>query len=223
MFRVKVCGITTIDDARLAAAAGADAIGLNFYRESPRFVSPEQAAAIAKATPEGVLKVGVFVNADTPTILRAWETVGFDLVQLHGDETPELVAELGVKGCPPVVRAFRLDRRGLAALRQTIEACRRLGNPPVAVLVDALVPGAYGGTGQPADWSLLAERGPEDDFPPLVLAGGLAPENVAEAIAQVRPHGVDVASGVESSRGHKDAARVRAFVEAARAALDAGR
>ncbi|MBN2021923.1 MAG: phosphoribosylanthranilate isomerase [Pirellulales bacterium] len=221
MFSIKICGITTVEDAQTVAAAGADAIGLNFFADSPRCVGLDVAAAIVRATPARVRKVGLFVNTDLPAIERTWQTVGFDLVQLHGDETPEFVAELGVRRLPPVVRAFRLSPLGLPPIVEYVEKCRRLGNLPAAVLVDAFVPGSFGGTGRRADWAALAAYHACKTLPPLVLAGGLTADNVAEAIRQVRPHAVDVASGVESTPARKDPAKVRAFVQAARSALGA--
>ena len=219
MLQVKICGITTVEDAQACVAAGADAIGLNFFAQSPRFVSPAAAAEIARAIPAGVAKVGVFVNADARKIHQIWREVGFDLVQLHGDEPSYLVAELAAGGLPPVVRAFRLDSRGLGPILEYLQACRRLGCQLVATLLDAAVAGSYGGTGATSDWAIAASYPSNEGYPPLVLAGGLTPENVGEAIRRVLPQAVDTASGVESSPGRKDPAKLRAFVEAARAAL----
>jgi phosphoribosylanthranilate isomerase len=218
MFRIKICGMTSVEDARAAAEAGADAIGLNFYPRSRRFVRPETAARIAAAVPRDVTKVGVFVNATAEEIRRIAELVGLDCVQLHGDEPPALVAQL-----PPqvaVVRAYRCTVDGLAPLAEYLAACPAHGRALDAVLVDADAGGDYGGTGQAADWSLVARERDALGGTPLVLAGGLTPENVSEAIAQVHPDGVDVASGVESRPGRKDAALVARFVAAAREALE---
>jgi phosphoribosylanthranilate isomerase len=215
MFRVKICGITNVDDARVAADAGADAIGLNFYRASPRFCRIAQAIAIGQAIPRSVSKVGVFVNAPPAEILATFDTVGLDAVQLHGDEPPELLRDL--RGLP-VIRAFRVGRE-LAPVGSYLQACRRLACVPRMVLIDTLKPGQYGGTGATLDWQSLQENRQVFQGAPLALAGGLKPSNVAEAIASVRPWAVDTASGVESSPGRKSAALVREFVEAAHAAF----
>jgi phosphoribosylanthranilate isomerase len=210
-FRVKICGITRPEDASMAAGAGADAIGLNFYPGSPRCVTLEQAQAIAAAMPAGVARVGVFVNADLAEMRRIADSVPLDYVQLHGDEPPQAIAALDV----PVIRAFRCGSAGLMPVGLYLEACRQAGRLPAAVLIDAYAPGAFGGTGQTLDWPALAAGREHLAGLPLILAGGLTAENVAAAIAAARPDGVDTASGVESSPGVKDAARVRAFVAAA--------
>lgn len=216
MFRVKICGITNVDDARHAVGAGADAIGINFYRGSVRAVNLDQAHAIADAAPAGVVKVGVFVNASAAEIQQAADRLNLDYVQLHGDEPPSMLGELaGLR----VIRAYRLGNDGWQQLVSYLDACRRLATTPVAILADASREGAYGGTGQAVDWPLA--RGFHNlglDIP-LILSGGLVAENVAEAIAAVSPAAVDTASGVESSPGHKDPAKVKAFITAARAAL----
>jgi phosphoribosylanthranilate isomerase len=216
MFRVKICGITRPEDALAAAAAGADAIGLNFYPRSTRFVGQEQARRIAAVVPAGVVRVGVFVNATAEEIVQTFVGTPLDLVQLHGDEPPELVCRLGDR---PVVRVFRVGQGGLAAALEYLDRCRHLGTTPRLVLADAAAGRAYGGTGELADWSALRGYPVADWHPPLILAGGLTPENVADAIRAVRPAGVDTASGVESSPGIKDHALIRRFVEAARTAL----
>lgn len=216
MFRVKICGITSVGDARLAATAGADAVGINFYGGSARVVTVDQARAIAEAAPSGVAKVGVFVNGSAAEIRQTADCLNLDYVQLHGDEPPSMLSELaGVR----VIQAYRLGDAGWQPLVDYLDECRQLGAMPYAVLVDSCRAGAYGGTGQTVDWPLA--RGFHDlglDIP-LILAGGLVAENVAEAIAAVSPAAVDTASGVESSPGHKDPAKVKAFITAARAAL----
>ena len=216
MFRVKICGITRPEDALAAAAAGADAIGLNFYSRSTRFVGQEQARRIAAVVPAGVVRVGVFVNASAEEIVQTFVGTPLDLVQLHGDEPPELVCRLGDR---PVVRVFRVGQGGLAAALEYLDRCHHLGTTPRLVLADAAAGQAYGGTGEVADWSALRGYPVADWHPPLILAGGLTPENVADAIRAVRPAGVDTASGVEASPGVKDHELIRRFVEAARAAL----
>jgi phosphoribosylanthranilate isomerase len=224
MFHVKICGITSVDDARTAARAGADAVGLNFYAKSPRCVDLETARRIVASLPREVVKVGLSVNADVEDVARRFDDLGLDLIQLHGDEPPKYLARLGGR---PVMRAFRLGPEGLEPLRRYLADCGRLGCTPRLVLIDALVAGRYGGTGQVADWQVLKTYPVNTESrqaPPLVLAGGLTPENVAEAVAMVRPAAVDTASGVESSPGRKDPAAVDAFVRAARAAFEtAGR
>ena len=217
MFRIKICGITNVDDARAVVEAGADALGLNFYPKSPRYVERDQARAIVDALPKDVVKVGLFVNADADDVRRTFDDLGLDLIQLHGDEPPSFLGQLGDR---PVMRAFRLDRRGLEPVGEYLEDCRRLGCPPRLVLVDAHVKGLYGGSGKTADWHALKDYPLDILFPPLVLAGGLVPGNVAEAIRTARPTAVDTASGVESSPGRKDRALVEAFVAEARAAFD---
>jgi phosphoribosylanthranilate isomerase len=218
MFTIKICGVTTVDDARAVAAAGADAIGINFYADSPRFVPLEQAQHVAASIPRKVVRVGVFVNAPAEAICGAYDALGLHLIQLHGGEPPEFLRELGDR---PVLRAFRVGAEGLRPLAEYLAQCRELGTPPAMVLVDAHRPGQYGGTGMTADWDLLTrERGLLDGIP-LVLAGGLNADNVADAIQQVYPTAVDAASGVESAPGRKDVDAVSRFVAAARRAFDA--
>jgi phosphoribosylanthranilate isomerase len=216
MFQIKICGITTVDDARLTVAAGADAVGLNFYPKSPRFVDLEQAKAIAGVLPRETVKVGLFVNAPAEQILRAFDAVPLDLIQLHGDESPELLAQLAGR---PVMRAFRVTEAGLGPVAAYLEACRQLGCTPQLVLLDAYHAGQYGGTGTPTDWGIAATYAADGTTPPLVLAGGLTSDTVSEAIHAVHPAAVDTASGVESQPGRKDAARLTAFVRAARSAF----
>ena len=218
MFQVKICGITEVDDARAVAAAGADAVGLNFYPQSPRYVSPEQAQPIVDALPEGVVKVGVFVNAQRQEVCELFDSLGLDLIQLHGEEAPAYVSRLGGR---PTVKAFRLNETDrLFPMTDYLQECRALGCLPRMALVDALIPGLYGGTGVMADWTMLQDYPTQWYQPPLALAGGLTPQNVVEAVNAVRPAAVDTASGVERSVGRKDASAVKAFVRAARYAFD---
>ena len=216
MFHVKICGITCPDDALAAAHAGADAVGLNFYSGSRRFVDHQQATAIVAALPERVAKVGVFVNARAEQVRSVAESVGLDYVQLHGDEPPQLISELTGLA---VVRAFRLGTDGWRPITEFLDQCYLLGALPRAVLVDACRPGLYGGTGEATDWAIAREYHELRLGLPLILAGGLTPANVSEAVAAVEPDGVDTASGVESAPGVKDTLKVAAFVAAARAAL----
>ena len=233
MFRIKICGITSVDDALLVARAGADAGGLNFYPRSPRYISLDTAREIVAAlgtvpvfvsaktglsplTPREIVKVGLFVNAPPSDVCQTYNDLHLDLIQLHGDEPPEYIGQLGSR---PVMRAFRVGPADLRPAIEYLAHCRELQALPTLVMLDSLVLGEYGGTGKAADWSTAREYVAQSGLPPLVLAGGLTPDNVAEAIAAVRPAAVDVASGVESSPGRKDMAAVEVFVRAARAAF----
>jgi len=208
---VKICGITTPEDAALAVDAGADALGFVFWPMSPRRVDLARAAAIARGLPPLVLRVGVFVNAPRDEMARVADAVGLDVLQLHGDEPPEALVALPRRA----IKAVRVGR-GFAS----VQATRYLGCT-AGLLVDTRLTGdssqAPGGTGVPFDWSLVTDLAAKVPF--LVLAGGLTPQNVAEAVKVVRPQAVDVASGVETMPGKKDPGRVRAFVAAARAAV----
>lgn len=216
MFQIKICGVTRPSDVRLAALAGADAIGLNFHPASPRYVDLATADKIVSAFPPGVAKVGVFVNAGADQIRGLADRLGLDWIQLHGDEPPEMLSRLGDR---QVLRAFRFSEHGAAAIPRYLELCRSAGRMPDAILVDACQPGEYGGTGVTADWKVIAEI--REVFAPLpwVLAGGLTPFNVQDAVAAARPWAVDVASGVESRPGVKNPLLVRAFVAAAQKAF----
>ncbi|MBN2476577.1 MAG: phosphoribosylanthranilate isomerase [Pirellulales bacterium] len=216
MFQIKICGVTSAEDARMVARAGADAVGLNFFPASPRYVAPERARPIIDALPGGVVKVALFVNPQVADAIDAVDRLGCDLIQLHGDEPPELLAELGDR---PVLRAFRIGPEGLQPMAEYVQRCRQLDCRPKMVLIDTLIKGEYGGTGKVANWSEACRHREVAGLPPLVLAGGLRPDNVAEAIRAVVPAAVDTAGGVESSPGRKDPAAVEAFVRAARIAL----
>jgi phosphoribosylanthranilate isomerase len=215
MFRVKICGVTSSADALVAARAGADAVGLNFYAASPRCCPFERAREIAAALPVGVCKVGVFVNAPADEIRRLAREVPLDLVQLHGDEPPEFLRELRPLA---IMRAVRVDH-DLSPVASYLAACHRLMALPRLLLVDAARGGQYGGTGMTLDWTLLAAHRQQLGGMPLVLAGGLSPDNVACAIAHMRPWAVDVASGVETAPGVKSPELVQKFVDAALGAL----
>jgi phosphoribosylanthranilate isomerase len=216
MFRVKICGITYVEDALAAARAGADAIGLNFYPRSPRYVSFETARQIMAVLPEEMVAVGLFVNAPSSDVCRLCDELRLDLIQLHGDEPPEYLALLGAR---PIMRAFRVGAEGLQPVLEYLDRCRELAAMPRLTLLDSPVGAKFGGTGQTGDWSAAARYAAQADVPPLVLAGGLTPSNVAAAIEAVHPAAVDVASGVESSPGRKDAAAIEAFVQAAKSAF----
>ena len=205
-------------DARLAADAGADAVGLNFYEKSPRFVSEAQAEQIVAVLPRGVAKVGVFVNAPLTRIVETFDRLKLDYVQLHGDESPEFIEQL--KG-RPTIRAFRHGSEGLAAIADYLADCQQRKHLPQAVLVDSWQAGIYGGTGKVVDWQSVAHaRGLlPTDF--VVLAGGLNADNVSRAIHTARPDAVDVSSGVESQPGRKHPQLIRDFVTAAKAAFAA--
>lgn len=202
MVRSKICGITRIEDALLAAEAGADAIGLVFYSRSPRSVGVREAKAIVRALPPFVSTVGLFVNASRSELHEVLDAVPLDWLQFHGDESPAQ--------CEghhrPWIKALRVVQG--VDLRQ--QAMSYTGAS--AILLDAHVPGLHGGTGATFDWSQV----PRDLGKPLILAGGLTPENVQQAIAQLQPYAVDVSGGVEAAKGIKDPARVRAFLAAVR-------
>lgn len=219
-FHVKICGITSAADAQVAADAGADAVGLNFYPKSPRFVSLDQARAIVHALPSDTVKVGVFVNSSPGDVRRVFEDIGLDLVQLHGDETSHDIERLKDLR---VIRALHLTDAGLPPLLDYITGCQDLGVVLEGVLIDSFQRGVYGGTGLTADWPILFPLNGVAMGVPLILAGGLSPANVAAAIRQVRPAAVDTASGVESSPGQKDPNLVRQFVTAARDAFEQSR
>jgi len=201
LFRVKVCGITNWADARLALDAGADALGFNFCRASPRYVSPAKAQRIIRRLPKEAVVVGVFVNRSPADVARIARMLRLDFVQLHGEESAKDVADLA--------RSHRVIRALRVALRFRVAALREF--PGVAAfLLDGHHRKARGGTGRSFDWH-IARRAAR--FGPIILAGGLNPENVARAIRIARPAAVDVASGVEARPGKKDPALVRAFLE----------
>ena len=198
--RVKICGITSLADAQAAVESGADALGLNFYEKSPRRVSLATAAEISKQLPPFVMRVGVFVNAPEDFILRAIGEASLTMLQFHGDEPPEFCTQFGLMS----MKAFRIrDEKSLEALPDF---------QTDAYLLDAYSGEARGGTGEKFNWDLAIEA--QKFGKPIFLAGGLTPENVADAVRKVRPFGVDVASGVESSPGKKDHAKVKAFIQA---------
>ena len=210
--RIKICGVTTASDAHEAARLGADAVGLNFYEKSPRRIDPSEVENVLHALPPFVEAVGVFVNRPLCEIfafLGPWRRLR--TVQWHGE------------GCEPgdgrpyrLIPAFPVrDATSLEAVTRHLDACRAAGALPAAVLLDGHAPGQYGGTGRTAPWEMIAAFRPGV---PILLAGGLTPENVAEAVRVVRPYAVDVASGVESAPGRKDVEKMRRFIAAAREA-----
>jgi len=209
MTKIKICGIKILDDALAAIDLGADLIGFNFYPESPRYVEVGVCRGIMSKVRriERVTCVGVFVNSSAEEIHTTMDTCGLSLAQLHGDETVEFMEALNEKS----FKAIRLSTDSRADSQKITDfAEKRYGFEP-ALLVDAAVKGLYGGSGITADWDGAAELAKKY---PLLLAGGLTPENVAEAVRRVKPWGVDVASGVESAPGKKDPSRMKAFVQA---------
>jgi len=198
--RIKICGITRAQDARVAADAGADAIGLVFYPPSPRYLPLERAAEIRDALPPFVQTVALFVNADAAQVAQVLQRVRPAMLQFHGEETPEFCAQFGV----PFVKAYRV-RSGVSAGEHALEYLRPFARA-AAWLFDSHVP-EYGGVGESFDWSLI----PSTDKA-VILSGGLSRANIAAAIRRVRPWGVDVSSGVESAKGVKDGAKIAAFI-----------
>jgi len=202
MTRVKICGITRVQDALAAVRLGADAIGLVFYANSPRHVAPQQAREISGALPPFVTSVGLFVNPAPEEVGVVLQAVHLDLLQFHGEEPPEFCRQFRV----PYLKAVRV-KPGLDLVQYAASYSDARG-----LLLDAFVEGAHGGTGQSFDWGLIPSGLPL----PVVLSGGLDEANVAGAIRQVRPWAVDVSSGVESAKGIKDAARMAAFMQGVR-------
>lgn len=199
---VKICGITNVTDALAAAEAGADALGFMFYEPSKRNISPAAAAEIMRELPPFIARTGVFVNPTVDFVRAVIETSGIDTLQFHGEERPEFCAQFGLR----VLKAFRIRDR--ASLRECASY------PDCVWLLDSHVDGALGGTGVAFDWDVAVEA--TKLHPLVILAGGLKVETVADAVRRVRPHGVDVSSGVESSPGKKDHSQVRAFIMAAK-------
>jgi len=196
--RVKVCGITRIEDAKAAVDAGADAIGLVFYEPSPRNVRIEEAKAIAESVPAFVTVVALFVNAEVKYVQEVLNNVRIDLIQFHGDEENDYCSQFQ----RPFIKAQRVRQAS-----DVVASSMRFPDA-LAILLDSYKPGVPGGTGETFDWSLI----PQEQTKPLILAGGLNPENVASAIEQVRPFAVDVSGGVEQSKGIKDPAKIDAFL-----------
>jgi phosphoribosylanthranilate isomerase len=201
MVRIKICGITNLKDALLAAALGADALGFIFYPRSPRALAPETARDIIAQLPPFITTVGVFVDEEAATVRELAARVGLDWLQLHGNESPEYCRSLGRR----VIKGFRIkNQSSLADLAVYRDAVR-------ALLLDTYIKGLPGGTGESFDWQLAREA---RQFGPIILAGGLTPDNVAQAVTTALPVAVDVASGVEAAPGKKDPEKLRAFFEA---------
>ncbi len=202
--KVKICGVTNVEDALVAVDAGADALGFMFYAPSPRCITPKAAGAIIRALPAFIAKVGVFVNPSEDEVRRAITECGIDTLQLHGEEPPDFCRQFGLK----VLKAFR------------VQGSETLGMLPdysdATWLLDGFVAGTRGGTGNTFNWDIAAQAVKLGGR--VILAGGLTPENAAEAVRKVRPYGLDVSSGVESAPGRKDAGKVRAFIADAKGA-----
>lgn len=199
---MKICGVTRTEDAEAAASLGADMIGLNFYPQSKRYVDEARAREIARAIPDSVWRVGVFVNASRDEIEALRTSVGLDVIQLHGDEPPEMVCDWSC----PVIRATRLSAEA--------DVDKALADPqPDYILCEGQASGGYGGGGETFDWS-WASRVPAER---LFVAGGITPENVGDAVRALRPFAVDLASGVESSPGIKDVSKMRELIRNAKA------
>ena len=202
MTEIKICGITNLEDASFAVECGADALGFNFYPKSPRYGAPESVKEIIAKIPDGITKVGVFVNHDALEVKKIVEYCRLDLVQLHGDESPEYCRQLPSS---LLIKAF--SPRGEGDLRT-------LSSYPVrAILVDTYDPVRYGGTGKRSDWRLAVKV---KETHPLIIAGGLNADNIREVIEIVSPHAVDINSGAESSPGRKDPEKVRKIIEIVR-------
>lgn len=208
MVRVKICGITNLKDAMAACEYGADALGFIFYEKSPRYITPASVISIIKELPPFISKVGVFVNEPVEKVRQIKVLTGIDVVQLHGDETPEMCDSVGDE----VIKAFKVGEEGRLFGSRGFDISRYKVS---AYLLDTYKVGLHGGTGETFDWDIAIEA---KEFGRLILAGGLTPENISEAVKKVRPYAVDVASGVEKSPGIKDLKKVKEFVERAKRA-----
>jgi len=202
--KVKICGITNLEDARVAAEAGADALGFVFCEQSPRCVTTDMAAAVISQLPLHIIKVCVFVNNDPDVVRRAIGQCGLNMLQFHGDEQPDYCLQFGLMS----MKAFRVLNA------QSLEALSAYKTD--AWLLDAYAPNKFGGTGETFNWDLALDA--QRRGRPIFLAGGLTPENVAQAVQRVHPYGVDVSSGVEAGPGKKDHEKVKNFISAAKQA-----
>ena len=213
--KIKFCGLTKQADVRAAIECGADAIGLNFYKSSSRYVSPEAASGLSEIADQRVLRVGVFVNASPAEVDAVLAECQLDCIQLHGDETPAWIAQS--QSIPSLQSIFFIKAvtwRDNVEDRETALAWSRFQNPRLlGLLVDAFDPNQRGGTGKTARWDLLFPRPEQLRNAPLLLAGGLTPENISRAIETARPDGVDIASGIESAPGVKDHAKMQLIAE----------
>ena len=212
--RIKICGLTRREDVLVAIESGADAIGFVFYAQSPRYVSPEIAASLVAMAPPFVTTVGLFVNSTAQQVCNAVAVAPVSLLQFHGDETPEQCVAAANSVNRPFMRAIRVKPDMTSADLLKYDAQYRTSSSLFAgLLLDAFVDG-YGGGGKVFDWSLI----PKELAPRLVLSGGLSVQNATDAVTRIRPYAVDVSSGVESAKGIKDAAKIRAFISAVRQA-----
>jgi phosphoribosylanthranilate isomerase len=199
--RVKICGITNLEDAEAVVRFGADAVGFIFYEKSPRFISPEKAGDIIDRLPPFITRVGVFVNSHKDLVMERIESLGLDRVQFHGEESPAFCQAFGKRA----IKAIRIENADSLKVMEEY--------PVKTFLLDTYEKSVYGGTGQTFDWALAAKA---KEYGNIILSGGLTPENVSDAIQTVSPYGVDVSGGVEISPGKKDHLRIRRFVDAVR-------
>ncbi len=212
--RIKICGLTRQPDVQAAVGAGADALGFVFYAKSPRYVAPDAVKKMTSGLAPFVTKVGLFVNAVQKEVLDTAEAAGINLIQFHGDENPDFCEQTARLAGLPYLRALGVASDTTAA---QLLHLRQQFHQASAVMFDTASAG-YGGSGQTFDWSILEQCNADAAGPPVVLSGGLSALNVAEAIARLRPYAVDVSSGVELEKGIKDAAKIKAFCAAVRAA-----
>jgi phosphoribosylanthranilate isomerase len=203
MTKVKICGITNLEDALLSVRFGADALGFNFYRKSPRFITPEAAAQIITKLPCEIMKIGVFVNTAIGDIVKTAETAGLDAIQLHGEETPQFLREVKERTGLEVIKAFRVspDFKPEDVLKYDADA----------ILLDAFNPKEHGGTGETFDWEIA--RKVQALFPKMYLAGGLGPDNISEAGKKIAPFAVDACSRLEREKGKKDKEKLFRFFQ----------
>ena len=202
---IKICGITNLEDAQAAVAAGADALGFNFYKPSPRYITPQAARAIIEQLPSSILTVGVFVDEDSTTVMSVANEAGLKALQLHGDESPDYCRELAANTL--VIKTL--------AVSDSFDPARAYSYEVDAIMLDTRDNRLRGGTGRVFDWSIAQQV--SQIVPKLYLAGGLSPENVAEALNKVRPYAVDACSSLENRPGTKNHGRMRAFIDTVRA------
>ncbi len=209
MVKVKICGITNLEDALAAVDSGADALGFVFFRKSPRYISPAKTALIIKKLPIFISAVGVFVNEDKKTIVKIARRAGVGILQLHGDEPPKTCSITGYK----TIKAIRVKSI------DNLETVSIYKDKVSALLLDTYSPEAFGGTGRVFNWDIAVEA---KQFGRIILAGGLTPDNVEEAVRRVKPYAVDVSSGVEAEKGKKDHRKMRLFIERAKSVSVSG-
>jgi phosphoribosylanthranilate isomerase len=205
--KIKICGITNVQDTHAAVDLGADALGFIFVPDTPRYIEPQDAARAISELPPFVTKVGVFADESPEAISQIVQTCGLNAIQLHGSETPKYCDDMGASSRVTIIKSFRVkDRHSLSPIPEYKVS---------AYLLDTYVKGKKGGTGETFNWDLAKEA---KQYGRVIIAGGLTPENVAEAIRHVQPYAVDVGSGVEASPGRKDHAKIKAFIENVRTA-----